>query len=201
MAYAKFLFDWDWHGPEIEFRRSLELNPDNVDAHLFYSLYLTFLGRFDDAIRENRLAISLDPLNSFVNFNLGWTYFQAHRYAEGISFMLELQRRHPDYPFAHHHLAALYAGQGNCSAALAEAEHESGFDTAFVYAVCGRSDHAFKLVHEAEKEVARGKLDPIYPAWMYAALGRYDEAFHWLDRAIVRPLATSRIHSSYAGTG
>lgn len=184
MAYAKFLFDWDWLGPDSEFRRSLDLNPNSADAHSLYSLYLTFSGRFDDAIRENQHAIRLDPLNSFVNFNLGWTFFQARRYAEGISFMQELQRRHPDYPFAHHHLASLYAGQGNCSAALAEAEHEPDFDVAFVYAVCGRSDRALKLVHEARSEVARGKLDPIYLAWMYAALNRPDDAFLWLDRAI-----------------
>ena len=92
-AYARFLFDWDWRGPEAEFRRALELNPNSADAHLLYSLYLTFSGRFDDAIRENQLAIRLDPLNSFVNFNLGWTFLQARRYAEGISFMQELQRQ------------------------------------------------------------------------------------------------------------
>ena len=98
--------------------------------------------------------------------------------------MQELQRRRPDYPFVHHHLAALYAGQGNCSAALAEAEHESGFDEAFVYGVCGQSARALRLVHEAENEVARGKLDPIYPAWMHSTLGQRDEAFRWLNRAI-----------------
>lgn len=184
LAYATFLFDWDWHGSDIEFRRSLELNPNSADAHLLYSLYLTFSGRFDDAIRENQVAIRLDPLNAFVNFNLGWTYYIARRYAEGISFMQDLQRRHPDYPYAHHHLAALYAGLGKCSDALVEAEHNPGFDEAFVFAVCGQSDRALKLVHEAENEVGRGKLDPTYPAWMYSALGQRDEAFRWLDRAI-----------------
>jgi TolB-like protein/DNA-binding winged helix-turn-helix (wHTH) protein len=184
MAYANFLFEWDWRGPDAEFRRSLELNPNSADGHLMYSLYLTFSGRFDDAIRENQLAIRLDPLNSFVNFNLGWTYFEARRYALGISFMQDLQRRHPDYPFAHHHLAMLFAGEGNCPAALAEAGEESGFDMTYVDAVCGRTDRAWKLVHEAENEVARGKLDPIYPAWMYAVMGQRDEAFRWLDRAI-----------------
>jgi len=184
LAYAKFLFDWDWRGPEIEFRRSLALNSNSADAHILYSMYLTFSGRFDEAIRENQLAIKLDPLNWFVNVNLGWTYSQARRYAEGISFMQDLQRRHPDYPFVHHHLAALYAGQGNCSSAIAEAEHGTDFDEAFVYVVCGRSDRVLTLLREAEEKAAHGKLDPMYPAWMNAALGRRDEAFRWLDRAI-----------------
>src|SRR5581483_6218303 len=90
-AYAKFLFDWDWKSPDAEFRRSLELNPNSAAAHLLYSNYLTFCGRFDEAIRENRAAIELDPLNPFVNANLGWTYYMAKRNTEGISFMKELQ--------------------------------------------------------------------------------------------------------------
>lgn len=184
MAYAKFLFDWDWHSPDVEFRRSLELNPNSADAHLLYSIYLTFCGRFGEAIRENQLAIRLDPLNPYVNVHLGWTYFNARRYAEGISFMQELQRRYPDYPFAHHHLAALYAGEGKCAEAVAEAKYDPGFDEAFVYAVCGLPDRGFELLREAEREAARGKLDLIYPAWMNAVLGRRDEAFRCLTRAI-----------------
>ena len=184
MAYAKFLFDWDWRGPDAEFRRSIELNPSSAEAHLSYSVYLTLCGRFEDAIRENHMAIRLDPLNPLVNFNLGWIYFNSKRYTEGISFMQELQRRYPNYPFAHHHLAALYTGQGKCAEAIAEADHEHGFDGAFTYATCGQPERALKLAHEAENEVARGQLDPIYPAWKYASLGRRDEAILWLNRAI-----------------
>jgi eukaryotic-like serine/threonine-protein kinase len=183
-AYAAFLFDWDWRGPDAEFRRSLALNPNSAAARLLYSVYLTLCGRFDDAIRENRTAIELDPLNSTVNFNLGWTYYMAGRYAEGIAFMHGLQRRDPDYPFAHHHLAILYAGQGKCAEALGEAEHERDFDEAFVYARCGQTERALQLLRGAEREVAQARLDPIYPAWINAVLGRRDDAFRWLDRAI-----------------
>ena len=183
-AYAAFLFDWDWRGPDSEFRRSLALNPNSAVAHLLYSVYLTFCGRFDEAIRQNRTAIGLDPLNSSVNFNLGWTYYMAGRYAEGISFMRELQRRDPDYPLSHHHLALLYAGQGKCAEALGEAEHERDFDEAFVYAKCGQAVRAQRLLREAEREAALDQIDPMYPAWMNAVLGQRDEAFRWLDRAI-----------------
>ena len=183
-AYAKFLFEWDWNGPDAEFRRSLELNPNSADGHLLYSNFLTFCGRFDDAIRENQAAIALDPLNPIINANLGWTYYMAKRNSEGIAFMQGLQQRNPDYPFLHHHLAVLYAQQGNCAEALSAGEHGRGFDEAYAYAVCGEPKRAQTLLRKAEREVARGKLDPIYPAWMNAVLGRRDEAFRWLDRAI-----------------
>lgn len=184
LAYGKFLFEWDWRGPDTEFRRALDLNPNSGDAHLLYSIYLTFCGRFDDAIRENQTAIQLDPLNPFVNANLGWTCYMAKRNLEGIAFMQNLRGRNPEHPFLHHHLAELHAQAGNCAQALAEADQEQGFDQAFAYAKCGQPDRALKLLHEAEREVARGKLDPIYPAWMNAVVRRRDDAFRWLNRSI-----------------
>lgn len=183
-AYATFFFDWDWRGPDLEFQRSLELNPNSADAHLLYSVYLTLCGRFDDAIRENQIAINLDPLNSLVNVNLGWTYFMARRYAEGIAFMQTLRQRDPNYPFLHHHLASLYSGQGNCAAAVAEAEYDRGFDMALVYGMCGKRERTLQMLGDAEREVAAGKLDPMYPALMYAVLGEREQAFRWLDYAI-----------------
>jgi len=183
-AYARFLFEWDWSGPDSEFRRAVELNPNNADAHLFYSIYLTLCGRFDDAIRENQLAISLDPLNPIVNFNLGWTYALARRPAQGIEFMRKLQERNPNYPAAHHHLAYLYAVEGDCDLSNAEAEHSESYDSAFNYTLCGKPERALKLLHDAERDARQGTLDPIYPAWMNASLGRRDEAFAWLNRAL-----------------
>lgn len=183
-AYARFLFEWDWSAPDAEFHRSLELNPNSADARHLYSIYLTLCGRFDDAIRENQLAIKLDPLNAFVNANLGWIYAMARRNAEGIAFMRQLQQRNADYLFVHHHLAQLYAQQGNCTAALVETEQDSGIDAAFVFAQCGRRDKAQSILADAEREVANGKLDAIYPALISAPLGDRDAAFRWLDRAI-----------------
>ena len=52
----------------------------------------------------------------------------------------------------------LYAGQGKCAEAIAEADHEQAFDEAFAYATCGQSERTLKLVYEAEKEMAGGKL-------------------------------------------
>lgn len=183
-AYARLLFDWDWHGAEAEFRRALELNPNSADTHLLYSNHLTWSGRFDEAIRENQLAIEIDPLNPYVNFNLGWIYSIAKRPAEGIAFMQKLQQRNPHFPYAHHHLAFLYAEAGNCEAALGETTFDEGVDSAYTYALCGEHQKAERILRGAEREAAAGKLDPVYPAWIHATLGDREEAFRWLNRAL-----------------
>src|SRR5262245_4590163 len=37
LAMCAFFFDWDWAGAEREFRRSIELSPDNAMAHRNYA--------------------------------------------------------------------------------------------------------------------------------------------------------------------
>ena len=183
-AFARFIFDWDWAGPDRDFRRAIELNPNSPDAHLLYSIYLTLNGRFDQAIGENQTAISLDPLNPFVNFNLGWTYAMAKRTSDGIAFMHRLQQSNPEFQFSHHHLAYLYALEGKCAEALAETEDHEGIDSAFQYAKCGRRRDALRLLRRAQTEVTAGTLDATYPAWINAVLGNTEEAFRDLDHAL-----------------
>ena len=54
--------DFDWPAAEKEFRRGIELNPSDANAHLFFSnSLLSPLGRHGDAIAEMKIAIRLDP--------------------------------------------------------------------------------------------------------------------------------------------
>ncbi len=47
LALVKHRYEWDWAGSERDFRRSLELDPGNVEAHRFFAFLLTALGRHD----------------------------------------------------------------------------------------------------------------------------------------------------------
>ncbi len=49
-------------GAESEFKRALELSPDNSEAHLFYARFLSLMGRNDEALAEARRAQQADPL-------------------------------------------------------------------------------------------------------------------------------------------
>jgi tetratricopeptide (TPR) repeat protein len=54
---------WDWSVAERQFRRALELNPNAANAHKLYSLYLSTVGRQEEALSEIKRAAELDPLN------------------------------------------------------------------------------------------------------------------------------------------
>jgi DNA-binding winged helix-turn-helix (wHTH) protein/TolB-like protein/Tfp pilus assembly protein PilF len=66
LGWVKRVRDWDWSGSEAEFKRALELNPSDVNAHQWYAMLLTTLGRTEEAIRQIEAARDLAPLSSIV---------------------------------------------------------------------------------------------------------------------------------------
>ncbi len=71
---------FDWNDAVREFRRALELNPNDGNAHQWLGLTLSWMGRSDEAITELKRAVELDPLNLKYNSNLAQVYRNARRY-------------------------------------------------------------------------------------------------------------------------
>jgi tetratricopeptide (TPR) repeat protein len=67
LAWVKYARDWDLPGAEREFQRSIELNPNNATAHLWYGMYLAQRNRTDQSFAEMQRAKQLDPFSSVVN--------------------------------------------------------------------------------------------------------------------------------------
>ena len=85
MATAHTWYDWDWAGADREFRRGLELNPNDALGRNWHGGYLSVLGRHDDAIAEQQRALELDPLSVIVNANLARALYRGRRYDEAIA--------------------------------------------------------------------------------------------------------------------
>ena len=54
LGHVKVQYEYDWAGAEREYRRAIELNPNYVNAHHFYALYLSMMGRFDEGIGRDQ---------------------------------------------------------------------------------------------------------------------------------------------------
>lgn len=62
LGMEKLHFEWDWPGAEREFRRSLELNPNDADVRHNYAHYLLTVGRWQDSMNEMDRAFENDPV-------------------------------------------------------------------------------------------------------------------------------------------
>src|SRR5262249_41580727 len=85
LATAHTWYDWDWAGAEREFRRAIELNPNDSLGRNWHGGYLSLQGRHDEAIEEHERAVNLDPLSLIAHANLTRALYWAHRFDEAIA--------------------------------------------------------------------------------------------------------------------
>jgi TolB-like protein len=90
LAMINFLGMWDWKNSELEFKKAIAINPNYADAQALYSLFLSIMGRPEEAIKHIELAIKLDPKNPMIKTTYSQVLFFTRRYNEAISVSREL---------------------------------------------------------------------------------------------------------------
>ena len=95
-ALIAHLVDWDWEKSEKEFLKALAINPNDALSRGLYAQLLLILHRKDEALAQNELALSLDPLNPMTKlFNIG-TLLQAGEYQTSLSLAEVAVAEDPD---------------------------------------------------------------------------------------------------------
>src|SRR5215204_5775842 len=79
-----FWYDWDWSAAEIQYKRALELDPNNAIAHLDYAHLLSNTARHTEALAEVKRARELDPLSPRVGALEGQFLLHAGRTDEAL---------------------------------------------------------------------------------------------------------------------
>jgi serine/threonine protein kinase/Tfp pilus assembly protein PilF len=174
---AALTLAWRWNEAETEFRRALQLSPNNASVHYFYAfLFLVPENRIDEALREFHVALSLDPLSPIVNTNYAATLMDAHRYPEAVAQFQKTLERDPNFTPAHLKLSYLYAATGRF--AEANSELQTGSHTAgnFSADAKGYSD----LLVQTLKKSGDWKADE---AVTFVLEGDRDKAFQYLSDA------------------
>ena len=186
-------YDWDWPGAESEFLRSLALNPNLSEAHLWYADYLASIGRFDEALEHDHTAFALDPLSVRARFvAITRSLHASRRYQEIIQECHKARELPPDFtePFAEEAFAYARLGRfPEATRAAATAVRESNDPTqiaeaAQTYAESGNKEEARKVLKKllamAQKRFVCGNNI----ATVYAALGETDRAFASLEEGL-----------------
>ena len=182
---------WNFTAAEREFKRAIELDPNNPRARQFYGFYLGWVrGRFDRAIAELRQAQQFDPVSPSIGNNVAQVYVAKGDLDEAIKQEKKVLELDP-YPQAHRILGLVYRKQGRYTEAFAELEkgielsgRESRFlaDLGVCYAVAGQRDKARGVLKELEEQYDRRKTLAQHVADVYAALGEKEQAFAWLEK-------------------
>jgi DNA-binding winged helix-turn-helix (wHTH) protein/TolB-like protein/Tfp pilus assembly protein PilF len=195
LAVVKQRYDWDWIGAESEFKRALELNPNDAPAREMYALYLAAVGRLKEAKTEINRALELDSLSFQVNRDLGEILYFAREYEQAIEQLRRTLKMDPDDPqaFAAHRLLGwIYLHRGLPDRALEEfieALRLQRADSPWLttlrqsYTAAGMRGYWRKWLEMQQPRIQRGRLNPFYLAQIHAFLGETEQAFTYLGKA------------------
>jgi len=189
-AYAalgsiKFHYESDWVGPDRDYNRALDCNPNDAWIHESYAFYLILIGRTNEGLAHARRALELDPLTTTTNLQLGWAYLMGRHYEEAIAQhqkTLSLLSESPNSTIegiAHYHLALDYILAGRYEEALKKCEElELFYEIIWITYLTGKREEALLMFQ------ARKNEDSFYMAQTYALFGEHDQAFTWLDKTL-----------------
>jgi serine/threonine-protein kinase len=183
--------DWDFPAAEQEFKRAIELDPNEPKNFASYAVFLArTLGRFDEGIAMANRALQLDSLSVDVHSHVAAVFYSARQpdraAAEANKQMHELDR---NSFLAHRYLGLAYLFKGQNEQAIAELQKtvdpQSGFGLDLLgcaYGVAGRKSEALKTLAELQALAGRKYIPPHSFAYIYAGLGDKERAFEWLEK-------------------
>ncbi len=182
---------WQWSDAEAEYKRALQLKPNDAAAHLGFANWLMCQGRMEEALAWARRSRELDPLGT-TGIKIGWILFNARRYDEAIRELRSVLAVHPDSAFAQWYLGFALIGKGQPKEAILELErtaslmHRSPGSVellATAEAHAGRRTEALRLINELKQRRQKSYIPAGAFINPYLALHDYNEVFSWFERA------------------
>ena len=192
LGLVMYTYQWDWKGAEKEFRRAIELNPDNPTTYHWYCLCLRGQGKFEEALSEIKRAQELDPLSLIIVTNVGEVLYYLRHDDLAIEQFKKVLELDPTFSLAHMDLGVLYARQSNYDEAIRELQEVRQLigtnnpygmgNLGYVYARGGKEDEAVKTLNQLIELSKKGYALSVQIACVYAGLGHKDKAFEWIGK-------------------
>jgi TolB-like protein/Tfp pilus assembly protein PilF len=193
LANITFMYDWDPVRAEQEFKRALELNPNNAAARQWYGIMLHFTGRFEESLEQFKRAKESDPLPLGIDIATVMLYQSAGDLPAAIALDRKALSTNSNHPLPHLLLGSLYADQNNYEDAIREVQKalvlagnddpEISLFLGQVYARSGQREKAMSILKDVLSRKSRF-VPPYTVAGLYATLGDEDGMYEWLNKAV-----------------
>jgi TolB-like protein/Tfp pilus assembly protein PilF len=180
------LVDFDWRGAEAEYRRALELSPNDAQAQFNLGSALASYGELDQAIWLTRQAIVTDPLRAGGYKALATYLMGLHHFDEAERAINKAIEIAPASAPLRSWLTIIEVQRGNAPAALEAAQQEPpgafrGMSFAFARQIGGdqsAADSALRTFIEKDADQSAYQI-----AEVYALRNDAKATLEWLDRA------------------
>jgi len=192
LADVRYEYEGDFPGAEREFRQALALNPNDAQAHQWYSNFLSASSRFQESLVEIRKARELDPLNVTINLDVGLAFYWAGDAARALPELRRALELDPTSPLVHLYTGLVLFQTESRERAIeewakaVELSDRSPDALAFWGYGCGRTGRtaeAQAALRELEGLARKRFVSALPFAILTLGLDRKVEALSWLEKA------------------
>jgi len=192
-ALLAFYYEWDWEAAGRSFDRALSLNPGDAMSHGIRGWFCLNRRMFEEAIREIKKALELDPLMPMYyawSVGLHWSVGRPGEALQEFAKALEID---PNNGLAYFHAGVAYYRKGLLGEAIDTFEKGKKLvvfpgwieqNLGLIYLRKGNREKAAQILEEMIESKNKIKnLSATCIAWLAGELGKLDLAFKYLDKA------------------
>lgn len=187
LASIEFLHNKNWKATEENFKRSIELAPNNSTTHIRYGWMLSVTGRFAEGLKELEIAAKLDPVSRIGQTNIAYNFLVSKRFDEAEAKLKEIIKIHSDFSLPYWYLGTLYFEEGKRQESLEQ------------YFKAFELDEGRSVLTKKIKELRKTKSEiDVLKIWREELEKRYTEKyFPPSNIALVASLAKDREKTLY----
>ena len=191
LAWVMHQYEYNWKEAEANYRRAIELNPNYATGHQWFAIFLSNIGRNNEAIKLIVKASELDPQSMIIKSTAVEIHLPAEQYVQALKYCDKTFEIDPYFSYAlwfkhakineqnskesiDHIKEAIrrYPNQPMHRKTLAEVYWNIGDREAAmeqVIELLDRYHDSFRKVHFAD---------------LYFVMGKPEQAYRWLEKAI-----------------
>jgi TolB-like protein/DNA-binding winged helix-turn-helix (wHTH) protein/Tfp pilus assembly protein PilF len=186
--------EYNFTGEEREFKLAVTLDPNYATGHHWYGeAYLVQVGRFEEANREMKQALALDPASRIIATDWGTVLFWERRYDEAYKQLTKVIAMDAGFSEAYLWRGRVLLKQGKFPAAIADLEtahrlnHASQIISptlAYAYGVSGNRVRAISQLQSLLAESRQRYVSPWAIGLVYLGLGDKSRSLDWFEKAV-----------------
>ena len=186
------LHEWRWADAETEFKRAIDLSPSYPSAYHWYALYLTTVGRVQEAVAAMERAQVLDPVSIRIGADLGQAYNAARQPDRAIEQEGKVLELDSNFRVAYWIRGMAYEQKGMLAEAVTQfrealrrSPQSANYLGALGHALAlqGQTAEAQQIAETLKKRRKSGDGTAFFVALVYAGLRETDAALDMLEAA------------------
>ncbi len=192
LGFATWLQQRDVDVAERHFRRAIELNPSDANAHEWFSEMLLAIGRGDESLIHSLRAETLDPMSPRTKALVSWHRHHAGRFEEALAKADQVVAMAGGFPMGHFMRGHALERLGRFDEALqaldtADALFGGAWLTVYVrcfaLAGAGRLGEARAVVRTLTEASRTSYVKRWFLAMVHVAIGETDTALGYFEQS------------------